>query len=403
VAWPPGSESIFAEIHRVLCLILRELLYYCPSSLGGIVDYAHIQASALAKAGVDVTLLTAGTQSLQDSGISVVRSLEDESRPIDLSNRFLRQVRRTGLIRANILRLKEYILSSRIQHVMLASYSEYAAPLWSRHLRSLARSGVRFSAVLHDPVRDYVVGPKWWHKRSIRSGYSFLSDAFVHEEVDRAEIGIPDHVHLTVIPHGPSDFPRPTESGGELRCRLGIPPTAKLLLSFGQIRNGKNLDLTIRAMRHFDNFWLLVAGKEAGGLQRPLTYYRSLAEECGVADRCRWISDYIPSDQVGGLFATADLVILTYSKAFRSASGVLNTAVQFRKPCLVSSGPGALRTQVQRYRLGIWVEPDEEESIRRGMQQSLEGLPNPLHAEYLEENSWRRNAELVRDRLFTPQ
>src|SRR5580658_6587793 len=159
-----------------------KLVYYCPSSSGGIVDYAYTHAAALAEAGVEVTLLTAGVQVMQSAGISWVRSLKDESRPIDAGSRIVRRILRLGLIHGNILSLKAYIRENRIRNVMLASYSEYAAPLWSYPLRSLARSGVRFSAMLHDPVRDYVVGPKWWHRRSIRSGYSFLSQAFVHEE-----------------------------------------------------------------------------------------------------------------------------------------------------------------------------------------------------------------------------
>lgn len=380
-----------------------KLLCYCPYSTGGIADYAYAQAVALAEAGVEVNLLTAGSGLPQHAGLTCTSCLEDESRHIDLRNRILRQIRRSGLVRGNILRLSAYIRTNRIGHVMLASYSEYAAPLWSYHLRSLARSGVRFSAMLHDPLRDYVVGPSWWHNWSVRCGFSFVSDAFVHEEVSRAEIGIPDHVRLSVVPHGPYHFPQPVEANGGFRRRLGIPAHVKLLLSFGQIRDGKNLDLVIRAMRHLDEYWLLVAGKEAGGVNRPLSYYQATAERCGVADRCRWVADYIPSERVGEFFSVADLVLLTYSSAFRSASGVLNAAVQFRKPCLVSAGSGALRTQVQQYRLGIWVEPDKEESIWRGLRDSLAGMPQPLYSEYLEENSWRRNAQLVCDRLFSHQ
>jgi hypothetical protein len=79
---------------------------------------------------------------------------------------------------------------------------------------------------------------------------------------------------------------------------------------------------------------------------------------------------------------------------------VLNAAVQFRKPCLASSGQSALRTQVERYRLGVWVEPDDPAAIREGLCRWLHGLPEPLWPEYLEENSWSRNAEAVRQRMF---
>src|ERR1700678_2324990 len=204
-----------------------ELLYYCPISSGGIADYARVQAAAIAEAGVDVRLVTPVSETMPRTGVSPAGFLEDESRAIEGSTRILRQMRRSVLIRGNVVRLKAYILKHRIRHVMLASYSEYAAPLWSYQLQGLVNAGVRFSAMLHDPVRDYVVGPAWWHKWSVRCGYSFLADVFVHEEGDRVEAGIPDHVQITVVPHGPSDFPPPAESRADVRLRLGIPKRAK--------------------------------------------------------------------------------------------------------------------------------------------------------------------------------
>lgn len=376
------------------------LLYYCPFASGGIVDYALAQAGALADSGVNVTLLTTPQTVVQDTRLSPVHCLSDDSRPLRIGSPRLRQIVRAGAITRNIQRLKNAIVEQDIKDVLLATYSEYAAPLWAFGLRRLARSGVRFSAVLHDPVRDYVVGPPWWHRWSVQEGYSFLQNIFAHEEINREESRIPAHVRHTVIPHGPFRFPEASESGETLRCQLGIPAEARLLLSFGQIRDGKNLGLVIQALRHFDNLWLLVAGKQAGGRNRSVKDYQELAEATGVADRCRWVTDYIPPAQVGSYITAADLMLLTYSRAFRSASGVLNAAVQFRKPCIASSGLGALKTQVQRYRLGIWTEPDDPDALQAALNTWLGGIPEPLWCEYLSENSWVRNAQLVRDQLL---
>jgi glycosyltransferase involved in cell wall biosynthesis len=377
-----------------------KLLCYCPFSTGGIVDYADAQAAALAGCGVDPIILTTGRPPAATAGRFSVAGLRDECGRLDSKNRVIRRIRRSQLIGDNIGVLKERLLTSGIRHVLFASFSEYAAPLWSRQLKALARSGIRFGAMLHDPVRNYVAGPEWWHRWSVRAGYSFLSEAFVHETVDRAEAGIPDHVRVTVVPHGPLDFPQPVESGEELRKRFGIPEHVRLLLSFGQIRDGKNVGMAIESLKEFGDVWLLVAGSEAGGSNRPVKYYQELAETQGVAVRCRWFPEFVPANQAGSYFRAADLVLLAYSRAFRSASGVLNAAVQFRKPCLASSGQSALRTQVERYRLGVWVEPDDPAAIREGLCRWLHGLPEPLWPEYLEENSWSRNAEAVRQRMF---
>jgi len=378
-----------------------DLLYYLPHTSGGIFDYAIAQTHALAKVGVKVTVLVPETGDFPViSGVTCRSVLEDETRVIPRSSRLLRRIERSGSIIRNIRRLEKLIKTEKFRHVLFSTYTEYAAPLWAFRLRRFVRSGVRFSAILHDPVRNYVVGPKRWHTWSITEGYSFLRDIFVHEQIDPGEIGIPTGIEVSLIPHGPLAFPGGDDSGSVVRKRLDIPGDAKVLLSFGQIRDGKNLDLVIGALREIPDAWLLVAGKVAGGGNRPVTDYQNLAESSGIANRCRWVTDYIESKDVASYFAAADAILLTYSRAFRSASGVLNAAACFQKPCIASSGAGPLRTQVTKYGLGVWVEPDDQQALKAGIATWLGGIPEPRWEEYRRENSWSRNAEVIRDRLF---
>ena len=172
-------------------------------------------------------------------------------------------------------------------------------------------------------------------------------------------------------------------------------------LAFGQIRDGKNLDLFLRAMTHLpDNVKLLVAGKGDSGSSRPAEYYQKLAQELGVGDRCRWDIRRIPEDEVGDIFAASDVVLVTYSAKFRSASGVLNAAVSARKPVLASSGQGPLKTVVEKYHLGVFVEPDDFEKILRAAsdlatRDQLHATPAPAWDRYENENSWEENAKKV--------
>jgi hypothetical protein len=81
-------------------------------------------------------------------------------------------------------------------------------------------------------------------------------------------------------------------------------------LAFGQIRDGKNLDLFLRAMTRLpENVKLLVAGKGDSGSSRPPEYYQKMAEELGVAEHCRWDIRRIPEDEVGDIFAASDVVL----------------------------------------------------------------------------------------------
>ena len=92
---------------------------------------------------------------------------------------------------------------------------------------------------------------------------------------------------------------------------------------------------------------------------------------------------------------------LNYNSEFQSASGVLNTAIAYRRPCIASSGEGNLKSVVQKYDLGIFVEPDSAEAIWDGIDRWLRGeMPSPRWEQYEQENSWERNAEIVIQKLF---
>ncbi len=309
--------------------------------------------------------------------------------------RWLKRVSLGRSILRNMAILADRITEGKFRHVLLEAYTEYLAPLWAGKLRRLARQGVTFGAIVHDPVRDYQVGPAWWHRRSIADGYSFLSHAFVHDAIELDTVRPMPQLRTTVIPHGFFVFPAASLSREKVREKLGLPIQSKVMLSFGYIRDGKNLDLILQAMVQFPEIHLLVAGTLSSGSQRPVEYYQDLSKQLGIAGRCHWVIGFIPEDEIGNFFAAADLLLLTYSSSFRSASGVLNTAVLYRKSCLASSGQGSLRSAVKKYDLGIWVEPDDPSALKGGIESWQKQPPAPKWEAYEAENSWRRNAELV--------
>src|SRR5262249_43039811 len=149
-----------------------------------------------------------------------------------------------------------------------AYYFEYLAPIWSRRLRQLARQGVVFGAVVHDPVRDVVVGPAWWHRWSVACGYSFMREAYVHGPIELDTVKPMPQLRTTVIPHGPYCFPPATHTREDVRAKFGIPPGAFLLLAFGHVRDTKNLNLVIRAMAENPGCYLMVAGQELSASQK---------------------------------------------------------------------------------------------------------------------------------------
>ena len=373
-----------------------KLLYYSPDSYGGIADYAHEQANALANLGVDVTFLcTPKYPTAREEKYKIVPILQEMAPTKPLRSKALKVIRYTSVMLANFAKLASFIEEQDFQYVLLGSYTEYVAPLWSGRLRQLAKKGVVFGAVVHDPVRNFVLGPHWWHQWSIACGYSFLREAFVHESIELDTVQPMPQLRTTAISYGPHHFPDANQSREETRSRLKLPLDAKVMLAFGQIRDSKNLDLVIRAMVNFPNLYLIVAGKEQSSSQQLVALYQNLAKTLGVADRCRWEIRFIPYTEIANLFEAADITLLTYSKTFHSASSVLNTAASYRKLCIASAGEGPLRSVVQKYQLGVWVDPDDVDAIMNGIKKWLENPPTPQWERFFEENSWTVNAKVV--------
>ncbi|MBC8096552.1 MAG: glycosyltransferase [Akkermansiaceae bacterium] len=378
------------------------LLYFSPYSSGGLADYAHEQANALSGLGIQVTFLTTPNA----ARAKPVRSydcwplLKNEPTRTTRPSRLARRLQTARSILGNARTLEKCIRREGIGSILFGAYFEYLAPLWASRLGRLARSGAVFGSVVHDPLRNFIVGPLWWHRWSTACGYSFMREAFIHEPMHLPTVKPMPQLRTTVIPHGPYRFPAATETRAAVRQRLKIPAATELLLAFGHVRDAKNLDLVLQAMVQRPEFHLLVAGLELGAGQRPVSYYQQRAADLKVADRCRWDARHVPEDEIGNYFEAADLVLLTYNAAFRSASGVLNTAIQFRKPCLASSGPSNLRTAVETFDLGIWVEPDSSAAIAAGLDQWLRRKPAPNWTGYREENSWEKNAALVVERML---
>jgi glycosyltransferase involved in cell wall biosynthesis len=383
-------------------LPIGRLLYFSPFASGGLADYARAQAIALSMAGAEVVFLTSRHNRIVPPGsCSVIKDLYATDGRKPFRSALARKIVAAWTIASNYRQLVRTVSHGRFRHVLFASYAEYLAPLWAPALCKLAREGVRFGAVLHDPVRDHVLGPRWWHRWSVACAYSFLHEAFVHDAIDLDTVRPMPRLRTTVIPHGPYQFPVSRRSRMKVRATLGLPESAKVLLAFGYVRDGKNIDLALRALIDEPSIYLVVAGTTPTATQRPIAYYQKLAQELGAAPRCRWLAYFIPADQIGDLFLASDAVLLTYSSTFRSASGVLNSAVAYRRPCIASAGQGNLRSMVRKYDLGVFVEPDSVDAIRNAMRCWQAGLPEPRWADYEKDNAWEKNAELVCDRLWT--
>jgi glycosyltransferase involved in cell wall biosynthesis len=378
---------------------VNALLYVADATTGGIADYSRHQIEALLTQNIAVTVLCRpdypGISSLPAE--CVLAELPSRITSPAKQSRWRRGLTYVQQARQIARKTAEVTERLKLRHVLFDCFREYFAPLWVGHLRRLARRGVVIGVIAHDPVRDFIVGPQWWHQASIRAAYSPVRHVFVH---DKAAIDFggtkPKRLEVHQIPHGHFNVPPSTKGRSVMREIFGFTSTDRVFLSFGQIRDGKNLDKFLNAMAELpEEVKLLVAGSGGAESQQPPLYYQKLAARLGVSDRCRWEVRYIPTIEIANFFECCDCVLLLYSNAFRSASGVLNQAAQFNVPIIGSSGEGPLKSTILEYRLGTWVMPDCVDAIRDGIQRFLVEGNHCEWERYKLENSWHRNAMIV--------
>jgi len=68
------------------------------------------------------------------------------------------------------------------------------------------------------------------------------------------------------------------------------------------------------------------------------------------------------------VFKIADVVVPPHKKSFHAQSSVLNLAIGYEKPCIVSD-VGGIGETVRRYDLGIVVEPESISELKEGIPQ----------------------------------
>ncbi len=373
------------------------ILYFNNSAFGGLAQYAHFQANALADAGCEVDFLCPPNfPDYEDRRYNAIKVLSAKAKRTGAS----KLARLSGFfkeITSDIKSLVKFLESNSCQHVLFGSYLEYFSPFWIGSLNRVKKRGIVFGTVLHDPIRDTALGPAWWHRYSVKKAYDFVDFIFIHQILKDPSANVPTGLPQFVVPHGPYPVDSRPISKEDACEKLKLPKNRILLLSFGHIRDNKNLDLAIKSLATHPEIHLVVAGQSLNETQKQPEDYKLLAKDHQVEDQITWFTDYIPDEDVNDFFCAADGILLTYSKGFRSASGVLNLAAALNKPCIASSGPSPLEDLVKQYSLGIWVNPDDAESLTEGMSEFKKQRLQPDWEGYRKDNSWERNAHITMD------
>jgi glycosyltransferase involved in cell wall biosynthesis len=368
------------------------VLVFAPSPFGGLAEHVHYQAGELARRGFDVRLLCRGDffKAAEASRYRQQRRL----RHVD-GRSWAARLAQAACMVFNYHLLAWLIIRQRPAFVLLEANSEFHAPAWFLPHWLLSRLGVIYVANFHDPVRGPERGwRRWTHALSIRLAYASIAGGLIHGPAP-ARAYLPARLVIRQAPFGPFADLAGQPIRFDLRARLGIPRRAFVLLAYGHIADRKNLDLVIAALAQVPEVHLVVAGQATSSSDRPAAFYVDLARRRGVGDRVHLVDGFIGEADVPAYFAAADAIALTYERRFVSQSGVLQVAALWDRPLLASGGEGPLRETVERYGLGLTIEPDSAAAIAAGLARLVATRPD-LSAEfasYRASTSWAVNID----------
>lgn len=353
---------------------LNPRVYYIEPIGGhrGMHYYDFELCPALSAAGTEVTLLTcAKTEAFpRPETLSITYPFKGIYGDDPKWKRGLRYLR--GLWRSGRDMHRHNIHLAHIHYYHFPPF-DYLFLRWLKHM------GKKIVITAHDviPFDAKDSDLPWLHRL-----YSLADGIIVHAQANKQvmldNFTVPDS-KIQVIPMGPylyfadqQAIPRATA-----RTQLGLPPTAPVVLFFGQIKKVKGLQYLIQAFKHtltqHPQARLVIAGAE---WKDSFEGYDTLIAELGIGKHILKRIEYIPEEDVGIYFSAATLVVLPYTDYYQSA--VLQMAYSFNRPVVVSA-VGGLPEVVEDGKTGLIVPPGRVEALAQAIHTILQDQEKAHH------------------------
>jgi glycosyltransferase involved in cell wall biosynthesis len=144
----------------------------------------------------------------------------------------------------------------------------------------------------------------------------------------------------------------------QARASLGIS-AKKVILYFGYVRAYKGLMVLIDAMKEIRESRLSIGELlllAVGEFYDDEAKYRQKVKNLNLEPYIKFVSDYIPNEQVATYFSASDVVVLPYLSA--TQSGIIQIGYNFDKP-VIATNVGGLAEVVVDNKTGFIVSPND--------------------------------------------
>jgi len=163
-----------------------------------------------------------------------------------------------------------------------------------------------------------------------------------------------------------------------------------VLLFFGFVRPYKGLDLLLKAMVHFKEARLIVAGQ----ISKACLSVRDQTDKLGISGRVYWLDRYIADSEVAEIFTAVDVVALPYQSG--TQSGVASLAFAFDVP-VVATNVGGLGEAIETGVTGYIVPPCDSYGFAQALRDAYENrvsLKNGIRRNK-KARSWARYCDIL--------
>lgn len=255
----------------------------------------------------------------------------------------------------------------------------------------LKRKGIKVILTVHEifPHKPFLGGKI--DKKILKKMYKLSDLLLVHTDSlkkEMLELFSVSTEKVRVIPHGYFECPKSPADTLTLKKKYHVSLNKKILLFFGTIRENKGLDILLYAEKDLrDSFFIFIAGQIAGASETPAEYYKKIIRKNDLMSSVCWLEKYISADEAAEIFKISDVIVLPYKKSFHAQSGVLNLAIGYEKPCIVSD-VGGIGEIVRYYDIGEVVRPEDVQDLTRGIRALFKGNRDFGFVRCKEENRW---------------
>lgn len=196
----------------------------------------------------------------------------------------------------------------------------------------------------------------------------------------------------------PLGVERPTREVSREYARqyLGLHPTRRIFLTFGNNHQGKDFEVIFQAFQGLPRDFIILQAGKLGTAPESADPER-LGKKYGCSENTVVKDIFVPEEEKAYYFQAADAVILSYKKNFIQSASIINDAAKFSTP-VIASEVSQLGEFVKSYDLGITFTPEDPDSLRQAILRFValaDGEREAIRgnfAQFRDAYSWEENA-----------